>query len=183
MDEPKCPLDNWTFKCPFVQWTLNTSVSYPQGVMLDRIMSSQQFWHCKSKMSHWTFKCPFIQWTNRNVHWILIANTLVSYQHMVRPNQITSLQLPWHCKHYMSHWTFKCPLVQWTNRTVHWTFKCPFVQRTSGHCLMANTLVSYPHGVILNHITSLQLLWHCKHYTCPLDINKCLFIQWTNRNV
>ena len=30
---------------------LNTSVSYPQGVMLDRITSLQQFWHCKSKMS------------------------------------------------------------------------------------------------------------------------------------
>ena len=24
---------------------------YPQGVMLDRIMSLQQFWHCRSKMS------------------------------------------------------------------------------------------------------------------------------------
>ena len=30
---------------------LNTSVSHPKGVMLDRITSFQQFWHCKKKMS------------------------------------------------------------------------------------------------------------------------------------
>ena len=31
----------------------------------------------------------------------------------------------------------------------------PMDRWTNGHCLMANTLVSYPHGVMLNHITSL----------------------------
>ena len=29
---------------------------------------------------------------------------------------------------------------------------------------MASTLVSYPHGVKLSQITSLQLPWHCKRY-------------------
>ena len=93
-------------------------------------------------------KCPFVHWTNRNVHW-----------------------------------TFKCRFFQWTNRNVHWTFKgsirpvdeqkCPLdIQMsirpldewTNGHCLMATTLVSYPHGVRLSQITSLQLPWHCKRY-------------------
>ena len=78
----------------------------------------------------------------------------------------------------------KCPYVQWTNRNVHWTSnqmsirpldeqKCPLdIQMstrpldewTKGHCLMATTLVSYPHGVRLSQITSLQLPWHCKRY-------------------
>ena len=63
----------------------------------------------------------------------------------------------------------KCPLdirpfVHWTNRNVHWTSKCPFVHWTNGHCLMASTLVFYPHGVRLSQITSLQLPWHCKRY-------------------
>ena len=35
---------------------------------------------------------------------------------------------------------------------------------TNGHRLMASTLVSYPHGVRLSQITSLQLPWHCKRY-------------------
>ena len=52
----------------------------------------------------------------------------------------------------------------WTNRNVHWTSKCPFVHWTNGHCLMASTLVSYPHRVRLSQITSLQLPWHCKRY-------------------
>ena len=69
-----------------------------------------------------------------------------------------------------------CPFVHWTNRNVHWTSKCPFVHWTNGHCLMASTLVSYPHGVrrtlnttvsylqgvMLDRITSLQQFWHCK---------------------
>ena len=80
------------------------------------------------------------------------------------------------------HWTFKCPFVHWTNRNVHWTSKYPFVHWTNGHCLMASTLVSCPHGVRLSQITSLQL--PCiVNVTCPLDINKCRFVHWTNRNV
>ena len=31
----------------------------------------------------------------------------------------------------------------------------PMDRWTNGHCLRANTLVSYPHGVMLKHITSL----------------------------
>ena len=151
---------HWTFKCPFVQWT-NRNV-------------------------HWTFKCPFVQWTNRNVHWTFKCPFV----------QWTNRNV---------HWTFKCPFVQWTNRNVHWTFKCPFVQWTNGHCRMLNTSVSYPQGVMLDRITSLQQFWHCKRkmsigqtespldihmsirpvdeQKCPLDINICPFVHWTNRNV
>ena len=97
LDEQKCPLDIQMSIRPLDEWTnghclmastlvsyphgvrrmLNTTVFYPQGVMLDRITSLQQFWHCKSKMSigqtemsigH-SYICPFVQWTNRNVHW------------------------------------------------------------------------------------------------------------------
>ena len=90
-------------------------------------------------------KCPFVHWTNRNVHWTFKC-TLVQW---------TNRNV---------HWTFKCPFVHWTNRNVHWAFKCPFVHWTNGHCRMASTLVSYPHGVRLSQITSLQLPWHCKRY-------------------
>ena len=83
-------------------------------------------------------KCPFVHWTNRNVHWTFKS----PFVHWTNRNV---------------HWTFKCPFVHWTNRNVHWTFKCPFVHWTNGHCLMASTLVSYPHGVRLSQITSLQL--------------------------
>ena len=44
-------------------------------------------------------KCPFVQWTNRHC---LMANALVYYLQAVRLSQITLLQLPWHCKRYMS---------------------------------------------------------------------------------
>ena len=74
------------------------------------------------------------------------------------------------------HWTFKCPFVHWTNRNVHWTFKCPFVHWTNGHCLMASTLVSYPHGsdsVRLHHYSFLGIV----NVTCPLDIHKCPAIR------
>ena len=57
-----------------------------------------------------------------------------------------------------------CPFVHGTNRNVRWTFKCLFVHWTNGHCLMASTLVSNPHGVRLSQITSLQLRWHCQRY-------------------
>ena len=40
----------------------------------------------------------------------------------------------------------------------------PLDEWTKGHCLMAATLVSYPHGVRLSQIMSLQLPWHCKRY-------------------
>ena len=51
----------------------------------------------------------------------------------------------------------KCPLdIQMSIR--------PLDEWTNGHCLIASTLVSYPHGVRLSQITSLQLSWHCKRY-------------------
>ena len=51
----------------------------------------------------------------------------------------------------------KCPLdIQMSAR--------PLDEWTNGHCLMATTLVSYPHRVRLSQITSLQLPWHCKRY-------------------
>ena len=51
----------------------------------------------------------------------------------------------------------KCPLdIQMSIR--------PLDEWTNGHCLMASTLVSNPHGVRLSQITSLQLPWHCKSY-------------------
>ena len=51
----------------------------------------------------------------------------------------------------------KCPLdIQMPIR--------PLDEWTNGQCLMATTLVSYPHGVRLSQITSLQLPWHGKRY-------------------
>ena len=51
----------------------------------------------------------------------------------------------------------KCPLdIQMSIR--------PLDEWTNGHRLMASTIVSYPHGVSLNQITSLQLPGHCKFY-------------------
>ena len=74
----------------------------------------------------------------------------------------TKISIFVHWRNRNVHWTFKCPFVQWTNRNVHWRFKCPFVQWTNGHCRMLNTSVSYPQGVMLDRITSLQQFWHCK---------------------
>ena len=74
----------------------------------------------------------------------------------------------------------KCPLdIQMSIR--------PLDEWTKEHCLMATTIVSYPHGVRLSQITSLQS-WHCKRYIsninkCPLGKQKCPFVHWTNRNV
>ena len=143
---------HWTSKCPFVHWTnghclmastlvscphgvrrmLNTTVSYPQGVMLDRITSLQQFWHCKSKM--------YIRQTEMSIGH--------SYVHSSNGRTEMSIDIN------------ICPFVHWTNRNVHWTSKCPFVHWTNGHCLMASTLVFYPHEVRLIQITSLQLPMH-----------------------
>ena len=165
MDEQKCPLDinicpfvhwtnrnvHWTSKCPFVHWTnghclmANTLVSYPHGVRLSQITSLQLPCIVNVTCLLDINKCPFVHWTNRNVHWTFKC----PFVHWTNRNV---------------HWTFKCPFVHWTNRNVHWTFKCPFVHWTNGHCLMASTLVSCPHGVRLSQITSLQLPWHRKRY-------------------
>ena len=94
------------------------------------------------------YKCPFVHWTNRNVHWTYInvhssiGRTEMSIGHS---NAIRPLDEQ------------KCPLdIQMSIR--------PLDEWTKGHCLMASTLVSYPHGVRLSQITSLQLPWHCKRY-------------------
>ena len=140
-----------------VRRMLNTSVSYPQGVMLDRITSLQQFWHCKSKMS--------------------IGQTEMSIGHSYvhSSNGRTEMSIG---HKYMSIRPLdeqKCPLdIQTSIR--------PLDEWTNGYCLMASTLVSYPHGVRLSQITSLQL--PCiVNVTCLLDINKRPFVHWTNRNV
>ena len=69
----------------------------------------------------------------------------------------------------------------------------PMDRWTNGHCLMENTSASYRQGVMLNHIMSLcfiALLSDAVKVTCPfgiikcpLDIQKCLFVHRTNRNV
>ena len=106
-------------------------------------MNKCPFVHWTNRNVRWTFKCPFVHWTNRNVHWTFIC----PFVHWTNRNV---------------HWTLKCSFVHWSNRNVHWTSKCPFVHWTNGHCLMASTLVSYPLGVRLSQIASLQLPWHCK---------------------
>ena len=149
----------------------STLVSNPHGIRLSQITSLRLPCHCKRYMSighkymsisplgkqkcpfvhwtnrnvHWTFKCPFVHWTNRNVHWAFKC----PFVHWTNKNV---------------HRTFICLFIHWTNRNVHWTSKCPIVHWTNGHCLIASTLVSYPHVVRLNQITSLQLPWHCKRY-------------------
>ena len=123
---------------------LNTSVSYPQGVMLDRITSLQQFWHCKRKMS--------------------VGQTEMSIGHSYVHSSSGRTEMSIGHK-YMSIRPLdkqKCPLdIQMSIR--------PLDEWTNGHCLMATTLVSYPHGVRFSQITSLQL--PCTvNVTCPLDI-------------
>ena len=69
----------------------------------------------------------------------------------------------------------KCPLdIQMSIR--------PLDEWTNGHCLMASTLVSYPHGVRLSQIRHYSFLG-IVNVTCPLDIYKCPFVHWTKRNV
>ena len=165
---------HWTFKCPFVQWTnghcrmLNTSVSYPQGVMLDRITSLQQFWHCKSKMS--------IGQTEMSIGHSYVhsssGRTEMSIGHkymFIRPLdeqkclldiQMSIRPLDEHKCPLDIHMSIrpvdeqKCPLdinicsfVHWTSRNVYWTFKCPFV-----------------------HWTNRNVHW----------TSKCPFVHWTN---
>ena len=106
------------------------------------------FVHWTNRNVHWTFKCPFVHWTNRNaighsnVH-SSIGQTEMSIRHKYMSIRPLNEQ--------------KCPLdIQMSTR--------PLDEWTNGHCLMATTLVSYPHGVRLSQITSLQLPWHCKRY-------------------
>ena len=86
----------------------------------------------------------------------------------------------------------KCPLdIQMSIRPLDIEMSIrPMDRWTNGHCLMANTLVSYPHGVMLNHYVIIALLSDAVKVTCPLhimkcplDIQECLFVHRTNRNV
>ena len=120
-----CPLD--INKCPFVHWT-NRNVHWTNRNVYRTFTCPFVLW--TNRNVHWTFKCPFsldkqkcpldiqmsirpldeqkypldIQMSIRPLdEWTLsIANRLVSNPHGVRLSQITSLQLPWHCKRYMS---------------------------------------------------------------------------------
>ena len=102
---------------------------------------------------HWTFKCPFVQWTNRNGHWTCI-------QMSIRP--VDEQKCPWDIS--------ICPFVHWTNGHILMSIRRTEMpighsnvhssngrMDANGHCLMASTLVSYPHGVRLSQITSLTL--------------------------
>ena len=80
LDELKCPLDIQMSICPLDKQKCPLD---EQKCPLDIQMSIR----------------PLDEWTNGHR---LMASTLVSYPHGVRFSQITSLQLPWHCKRYMS---------------------------------------------------------------------------------
>ena len=167
LNELKCPLDIQMSICPLDK----------QKCPLDIQMSIRPLDEQKCPLDIQMFTRPLDEWTNGHC---LMASTLVSYPHgpdSVKLRHysflgIVSVTCPLdiykcpivHWTNRNVYWTFKCPFVHWTNRNVHWTSKCPFVHWTNGHCLMASTLVSYPHGVRLSQITSLQLPWHRKRY-------------------
>ena len=147
LDEQKCPLDIQMSIRPLDEWTLSNG----------KQSSLQSTWGQTQSNCYYSFigianvtcpldinKCPF-HWTNRNVHWTFhssIGRTEMSIGHS---NVHSSMDEQ------------KCPLdIQMSTR--------PLDEWTNGHCLMATTLVSYPHGVRLSQITSLQLPWHCKRY-------------------
>ena len=52
------------------------------------------------------------------------------------------------------------PMDEWTNR--HCLMASTLVSYPHGVRRMLNTTVSYPQGVMLDRITSLQQFWHCK---------------------
>ena len=122
LDQQECPLDiqmsirpvdeqkfHWTFKCPLVQWTLqkcpldiNQMSIRPldkQKCPLDIQMSIRPLDEQKCPLDMQMSARPLDEWTKGHC---LMATTLVSYPHRVRLSRITSLQLPWHCKRYMS---------------------------------------------------------------------------------
>ena len=122
-------------------------------------------------------KCPFVHCTNRNVHSLSIRpvdeqKCPLDIQMSIRPldqqkctlftqmsirpldKQKCSLDIQMSVRPVEEK---KCPLdIQMSI--------CPLDEWTNGHCLMASTLVSNPHGVRLSQTTSLQLPWHCKRY-------------------
>ena len=139
--------------------------------MLDRITSLQQFWHCKRKMS--------IGQTEMSIGHSYVHSSSkptemsIGHKYMsIRPldKQKCPLDIQMSIRPVDEQ---KCPLdIHMSIRPVD-EQKCPLdIQMsirpldewTNGHCVMASTLVSYPHGVRLSQITSLQLTWHCKRY-------------------
>ena len=89
LDELKCPLDIQMSICPLEK----------QKCPLDIQMSVRPLDEQKCPLDFQMSIRPLDEWTNGRR---LMASTLVSYPHGVRLSQITSLQLPWHCKRYMS---------------------------------------------------------------------------------
>ena len=94
------------------------------------------------------YKCLFVHWTNRNVHWtyinvhLSIGRTEMSIGHSNVHSSIGRTEMS------IGHQNVHSSI----GRMDEWTLS------------NASTLVSYPHGVRLNQITSLQLPWHCKRY-------------------
>ena len=121
------------------------------------------------------YKCPFVHWTNRNVHWtyINVHSSIGQTEMPIGHSYVHLSRCPFVQMSICPLDKQKCPLdIQMSIRPVD-EQKCPLdIQMsirpldewTNGHCLMASTLVSYPHGVRLSQITSLQLPWHCKRY-------------------
>ena len=89
LDELKCPLDIQISICPLDK----------QKCLLDNQMSIRPLDEQKCPLDIQMSIRPLDEWTNGHC---LMASTLVSYPHGVRLIQITPLQLPWHCKRYMS---------------------------------------------------------------------------------
>ena len=105
MDEQKCPLDIQMSirpldeqKCP-----LDIQISIrpldKQKCPLDIQMPIRPLDEQKCPLDIQMSIRPLDEWTNGHC---LKASTLVSNPHGVRLSQIKSLQLPWHCKRYMS---------------------------------------------------------------------------------
>ena len=161
LDEQKCPLDIQMSIRPLDEWTLSNG---KHSSLLSTWGQSQSNY----VISHFPgivnvtcplniYKCPFVHWTNRNVHWtyinvhLSIGRTEMSIGHSNAHSSTGRTEMS--IGHPNVHSSIG-RMDEWTN----------------GHCLMASTLVSYPHGVRLNQITSLQLPWHCKRYMSILHM-------------
>ena len=102
LDEQKCPMDIQMSICPLdkqkgpfdIQMSIRTLDQHKCSLDIQMFIRPLDQHKCPLDI-----KCPFVHWTNGHS---LIPHTLVSYRHGIMPNHVTSLQLPWHCKSYMS---------------------------------------------------------------------------------
>ena len=105
LGKQKCPLDIQMSIRPLDQQkcTLGTQMFIrpldKQKCPLDIQMSIRPVDEQKCPLDIQMSIRPLDEWTNRHC---LMASTLVFNPHGVRLSQITSLQLPWHCKRYMA---------------------------------------------------------------------------------